>query len=83
MNSEDIWKGFLEQAPKAADPEEVIKLRARGIKKLIEQAFEEGKKRGAAEEIWKQQLSEFSKGRDKEDMMGKLNEFLKGMKGKI
>ena len=46
MNKEQIWLGFLEQAPKAVDPEFVIKLRSRGLKALLDQAYDEGFEQG-------------------------------------
>jgi hypothetical protein len=50
MNTEEIWNEFLKQAPGAKDPEFVVKLRARGLKALINQAHMEGLKTGSRHE---------------------------------
>jgi hypothetical protein len=42
VNTEEIWSEFLKQAPGAKDPEFVVKLKARGLKALINQAHAEG-----------------------------------------
>lgn len=48
MNNIEIWVQLTERYPSWSDPEEVVKLRARGLKALIDQAFECGKEAGAA-----------------------------------
>ncbi len=81
MKPDDIWNGFLEQAPHARDPEAIVKMRSRGLKKLIEQAYEEGKKSGALHEAFKRKLSEAAdKGGG--DPLEQLSDFLKGFKKK-
>jgi hypothetical protein len=50
MNTEEIWNEFLKQAPGAKDPEFVVKLKARGLKALVNQAHAEGFKQGFKQE---------------------------------
>jgi hypothetical protein len=50
MNAEEIWTEFLKQCPGANDPEFVVKLKARGLKSLINQAHSEGFKLGSRRE---------------------------------
>jgi hypothetical protein len=48
MNNIEIWVQLTERHTEWSDPEAVAKLRARGLKALIDQAFECGKEVGAA-----------------------------------
>lgn len=48
MNNIEIWVQLTERHTTWSDPEAVAKLRARGLKALIGQAFECGKEIGAA-----------------------------------
>lgn len=48
MNNIEIWVQLTERHTSWSDPEEVVKLRARGLKALIDQAFECGKEIGEA-----------------------------------
>lgn len=42
MNKEEIWNQLCERHPKFKDPEYVLKQRARGLKALIDQAYDNG-----------------------------------------
>jgi hypothetical protein len=47
MNREEIWTQLTERYPKWADPDHICKLTARGMKALLDQAFNEGYAAGA------------------------------------
>ena len=44
MTAADIWNELCERHPEFRDPEHVVKLRARGLKALIDQAHDEGRR---------------------------------------
>jgi hypothetical protein len=47
MNREEIWTQLTERHHKWADPDHICKLTARGMKALLDQAFNEGYAVGA------------------------------------
>lgn len=48
MTPSDMWKQLVERHPVLATPDGIIKLRASGLRNLIEQAYDEGWKGGAS-----------------------------------
>ena len=42
MNKQELWDAFLDRYPQAKDEEYVIKLKSRGLRRLLEQAWDEG-----------------------------------------
>jgi len=44
MNKTEMWNAVVEQHPEFADGAFVLKQRARGLRRLIEQAWDEGYK---------------------------------------
>lgn len=42
MNKEEIWNQLCERHPEFKDPEYELKQRARGLKALIDQAYDNG-----------------------------------------
>jgi len=42
MNKQEFWDAIIEKYPSFADDENVCKLKARGLRRLIEQAWQEG-----------------------------------------
>ena len=44
MDANEIWKQLCERHPAFSDPEHVVKLKARGLLALIEQAYNEGRR---------------------------------------
>lgn len=49
MTKSEMWQILVERHPEFKDDEYVLKQRARGLLKLIEQAWDEGKKVGVEE----------------------------------
>lgn len=45
MNNVEMWRQLTERHPEMKDPEAVIKLKARGLKALIDQAYQCGTER--------------------------------------
>lgn len=46
MNKEEIWNQLCDRHPEFKDPEYVVKQRARGLKALIDQAYDNGVENG-------------------------------------
>ncbi len=46
MTKDEIWNALLERHPDFKDEEFVVKLRARGLRRLIDQAWDEGHSKG-------------------------------------
>ena len=44
MDANEIWKQLCERHPTFSDPEHVVKLKARGLRSLINQAYDEGRR---------------------------------------
>ena len=42
MNKQELWDAFINRYPQAKDDEYVIKLKSRGLRRLLEQAWDEG-----------------------------------------
>lgn len=42
MNKQEIWRQLVDRYPTWNDPTTVVKLTARGLKALIDQAYDEG-----------------------------------------
>jgi hypothetical protein len=60
MTNLDIWQQLTERHPSWLQPPFVIKLRASGLKALIDQAYEEGQDSGAKRERALSALREIS-----------------------
>jgi hypothetical protein len=58
MNKKELWNLVVKRYPDFADDEHVLKQTARGLRRLINQAWDEGKKRGLAERKAKEPSSE-------------------------
>jgi hypothetical protein len=52
MTKDELWQIFIEAYPTAADPEFVVKLRARGLRRLLDQAWDEGRRARDGEDIF-------------------------------
>jgi len=48
MNKQELWDAFLAQHPQFKDEESIVKLKSRGLKRLTDQAWDEGFERGKA-----------------------------------
>lgn len=46
MKKEDYWEAVCKRYPKFRDPEHIVKQRARGLKALLDQAFDLGHDQG-------------------------------------
>ena len=46
MTKQDLWDAFLAQHPQFKDEESIVKLKSRGLKRLTDQAWDEGYERG-------------------------------------
>jgi len=44
MDANEIWKQLCERHPMFSNPEHVVKLKARGLKALLDQAYLEGRR---------------------------------------
>lgn len=42
MTKQEIWRQLVERYPEWKDPDHVVKLKAKGLKALIDQAWSEG-----------------------------------------
>jgi len=51
MNADEMWSQLCERHPMFRNPEHVVKLRARGLLALIEQAYEGGLLEGARKPV--------------------------------
>lgn len=72
MTAKDIWKELTERHPKWADPDHICKLTARGMKALIDQAFDEGYRELA------RNITAIDKKRDQyEPLQNPFNQFFK------
>lgn len=59
MTNEEMWSQLCERHPNFKDPEFVLKMRAKGLKALIDQAYDEGKKKGVAVGNFRSNLDKF------------------------
>ena len=48
MTASEMWRQLVERHPVLGERDGVIKLRATGLRALIEQAYDEGRKAGAS-----------------------------------
>ena len=46
MTKDELWKALVERYPEFQDEEHIVKQRARGLKRLIGQAWDEGYAKG-------------------------------------
>ena len=46
MNKDELWKALLERYPEFADEEYIVKQRSRGLRRLLDQAWDEGHAKG-------------------------------------
>jgi len=53
MTKSEIWQAFLDQYPQFEGDESIVKLKARGLKRLIDQAWDEGQAEGRNEAEWR------------------------------
>lgn len=65
MTKEQLWAGLCERHPEFKDDEHVLKQRARGLRRIIDQAWDEG----------------HAKGLETGKALGALEEMKKGGKG--
>ena len=42
MNKQELWEAFVERYPQSKDDEYVIKMKSRGLRRLLNQAWDEG-----------------------------------------
>lgn len=49
MNKTELWIAFLERYPEFRDEESIVKQRSRGLRALLNQAWDEGHKEGTRE----------------------------------
>ena len=48
MTKQELWEAFLAEHPQFTDEESVVKLKSRGLKRLTDQAWDEGFEQGKA-----------------------------------
>lgn len=48
MSKDEIWKQLVERHPKFEDPEYILKMKANGLRNLIEQAWNCGHDKGVS-----------------------------------
>ena len=48
MNKEELWNAVCAKYPDFKDEEHIVKQRSRGLKRLLEQAWDEGHEKGVA-----------------------------------
>jgi len=46
MTKQQLWDAFLTQHPQFKEEESIVKLKSRGLKRLTDQAWDEGFERG-------------------------------------
>lgn len=65
-----MWNQLTEKHPSFQDPDNVVKLTSRGLKALIDQAYEEGYDNGSKED--------YTPNKDGFDILGMFNEMFGG-----
>lgn len=48
MTKEELWSAFLQRYPQFQDEESIVKQTARGLRRIIDQAWDEGHAKGVA-----------------------------------
>ena len=48
MDKTELWEAVCDRYPEFKDDEHIVKQRARGLRRLLEQAWDEGHKKGVA-----------------------------------
>jgi len=46
MNKEELWDAFLKRYPQFKEDETLVKMKPRGLRRLIDQAWDEGHEKG-------------------------------------
>jgi hypothetical protein len=48
MTKEELWNAFLDRYPQFKDDESIVKQTSRGLRRMIDQAWDEGHAKGVA-----------------------------------
>jgi len=54
MTKNELWETYVDLYPQFQDEENIVKLRSRGLRRLMDQAWDEGYDRGLEESLRRQ-----------------------------
>lgn len=75
MTSSEMWAQLLERHPSLTDEESTIKLRSRGLRNLLDQAWDEGMKAGSTDGTFDSLFGQGNGSNPFKDLFGKGGPF--------